>query len=329
MPVPALIRGIVIVKGFIMQAWQFVEVGSPLTLNEVEAPTPAANEVVVDVKAAGLCHSDVGFLDGTLTPLLPFRPITLGHEIAGIVSAVGSDVADFKVGDKVAIPAAIEGPGTEKNGGFATQVVVLERLVVPVPESVPFDQAAAATDAGMTSYHAVMVQGRVTAGSKVGIIGLGGLGMMGAQAALAAGADVYVAEINEKVHQVARDLGATGVSTDIRDFSDQGLDVVIDFAGFGTTTDAAVETVRRGGRVVQVGLGVARGEINLQQLTLNEVELVGSQAGTKEDCIAVLDLVAAGKLSSRVTTISFDEIGEGIGKLERGEVIGRLVAVLG
>lgn len=312
-----------------MKAWQFIEVGAALTLNEVDAPTPAADEVVVDVKAAGLCHSDVGFLDGTLTPLLPFRPITLGHEISGIVSAIGANVTEFSVGDKVAIPAAIEGPGTSKNGGFAEQVVVLERLVVPVPDSVPFDQAAAATDAGMTSYHAVMVQGRVTSGSKVGIIGLGGLGMMGAQAALAVGAEVYVAEINTEVHPLARDLGVAGVATNIKDFADQGLDVIIDFAGFGTTTDGAIESVRRGGRVVQVGLGVARGEINLQQLTLNEVELVGSQAGTKEDCIAVLDLVASGKLSSRITEITFDEIGEGIGKLERGEVIGRLVAVIG
>lgn len=309
-----------------MKAWQFVDVGTALTLNEVEAPTPAANELVVDVKAAGLCHSDVGFLDGTLTPLLPFRPITLGHEIAGIVSAIGAEVTEFRVGDRVAIPAAIEGPGTSKNGGFAERVVVLERLVVAVPDEVPFDQAAAATDAGMTSFHAVMVQGRVTASSKVGIIGLGGLGIMGAQAALAAGAEVYIAEINEAVHQVAKDMGAAGVSKNIKDFADIEIDVIIDFAGFGTTTDSAVETVRRGGRVVQVGLGVARGEINLQQLTLNEVELVGSQAGSKEDCIAVLDLVAAGKLSSRITAINFDEIGAGIGKLERGEVIGRLVA---
>lgn len=312
-----------------MKAWQFLEVGKPLTLNEVPDPTPATDEVIVDVKAAGLCHSDVGFLDGTLTPLLPFRPITLGHEIAGVVSAVGAGVTGFKVGDRVGIPAAIEGPGTEKNGGFADKVAVLERLVVHVPDAVPFDQAAAATDAGMTSYHAVMVQGRVAAGTKVGIIGLGGLGMMGAQAAAAAGAELYVAEINEAVHQVARDLGAVAVSKDIKDFADEGLDVVVDFAGFGSTTDAAVETVRRGGRVVQVGLGVARGEINLQHLTLNEVELVGSQAGTKEDCSAVLDLVAQGKLSSRITTIGFDEIGQGIGKLERGEVIGRLVAVFG
>jgi D-arabinose 1-dehydrogenase-like Zn-dependent alcohol dehydrogenase len=78
---------------------------------------------------------------------------------------------------------------------------------------------------------------------------------------------------------------------------------------------------------VQVGLGVAEGTIKLQQLTLNEVELVGSQAGTAEDCEAVLRLVADGSVSSRITQIGFEEIGDGVGRLGRGEVVGRLVAI--
>ncbi|MGM0929267.1 MAG: zinc-binding dehydrogenase [Actinomycetota bacterium] len=311
-----------------MKAWQFTETDAPLSLNEVVAPEPAANEVVLDVKAAGLCHSDVGFIDGTLTALLPFRPITLGHEIAGIVSAVGADVTTFSVGDRAVIPAAIEGPGTSLDGGFAEKVKAPARLVAPLPDGVPFDQAAAATDAGMTSYHAMMVQGGLKPGMKVGVIGLGGLGSLGAQTAIANGAELYVAEINEKVHAMALEIGATAVAKDIRDFADKELDLVVDFAGFGTTTAGAVDIVRRGGRVVQVGLGRSEGTINLQQLTLNEVELVGSQAGTLQDCADVLQLMADGKLSAHISQISFDEIGEGIDKLARGEVIGRLVALI-
>ncbi len=75
-----------------MLAWQFTEVGPPLTLRGVPDPTPAADGIAIDTMAAGLCHSDVSFLDGTLTSLLPFAPITLGHEIAGVVSAVGPEV---------------------------------------------------------------------------------------------------------------------------------------------------------------------------------------------------------------------------------------------
>lgn len=312
-----------------MKAWQFTDVGHPLSLNEVDTPVPAADEIVVHVRAAGLCHSDVGFSDGTLTPLLPFRPITLGHEIAGVVSSIGADVTQFAVGQSVVIPAAIEGPGTSKNGGFADEVVVLERLVVPLPDGVPFDQAAAATDAGLTSYHAVIDQGGVVAGTNVGIIGLGGLGSLGAQIAIAVGANVYVAEKNERVHDFARSLGVQAVSTGIEDFKDAQLDVVIDFAGFGTTTDGAIKTLRRGGRIVQVGLGKAEATLDLQTLTLSEIELVGSQAGSKKNCADVLDLIADGKITSRITQIGFDDIGDGIGRLERGEVIGRLVAVFG
>lgn len=312
-----------------MRAWQFTEVGEPLSLREVPVPTPAGGEIVVQVVAAGLCHSDIGFLDGTLTPLLPFRPITLGHEIAGTVAVVGANVEEFEVGQQVVIPAAIEGPGTSMNGGFADLVAVPARLVVPMPDGVPFDQAAAATDAGLTSYHAVAIQGQVGAGTRVAIVGLGGLGSVGAQIALALGATVHVAEKSERVHAFARSLGVDAVVSDIKDFRGLEFDVVIDFAGFGTTTDGAIHAVRRGGRVILVGLGLARGEIDLQALTLNEVELIGSQAGTKEDCAAVLELVAAGQIASRITSIGFEDIGDGISKLERGEVVGRLVATVG
>ncbi|MEV7422147.1 zinc-binding dehydrogenase [Streptomyces sp. NPDC091212] len=310
-----------------MKAWQFTEVGEPLSHNEIPEPEAGPGEIVIEVRAAGLCHSDVGFLDGTLTALLPFRPITLGHEIAGVVAATGPGVTRFAVGDRVAVPAAIEGPGTSSNGGFQPKVAVRENLVLPLPDGIAWDQAAAATDAGLTSYHAMVVQGGVASGTKVGVIGFGGLGSLGAQVALAVGAEVYVAEKNEKAHAFARELGVADVATDISAFADEKLDVVVDFAGFGTTTAAAVETVRRDGRVVQVGLGVGEGTINLQTLTLNQVVLIGSQAGTAEDRRAVLGLVAAGRVTSRVTRIGFDDIADGIGRLERGEVIGRLVGV--
>lgn len=311
-----------------MKAWQFVDNGQPLTLNEVPDPVPTADGVVIDVRAAGLCHSDVGYLDGTLTPVLAFRPITLGHEIAGIISAVGDEVTDFAIGDRVVVPAKVEGPGTSLDGGFAPKVAAPAAFVIPLPDGVDWDQAAAATDAGLTSYHAVIVEGGVTSGTKVGIIGLGGLGSLGAQAALAVGAEVYVAEKNERVHEFARSLGVQHVSTDILAFADQDLDVIVDYAGFGSTTAGAIQTVKQGGRVVQVGLGVAEATIPIQQVVLKQVTLVGSLAGTNEDCAAVLELVAAGKLASKLEHVHFDEIAAGLGRLERGEVVGRLVAIL-
>lgn len=311
-----------------MKAWQFVDDGQPLTLNDVNEPTAGPDEVVIDVKAAGLCHSDVGFLDGTLTSVLAFRPMTLGHEVAGVISEVGPNVTNFSIGDRVAIAAKVEGIAGSHHGGYAAKVVSATEWVVPIPDGVPWNQAAAATDAGMTSYNAVMDRGQVRAGMKVGVIGLGGLGSLGAQIANAAGASVYVAEINEAVHEFARNLdGVAGVSTTIHDFAAEGLDVIIDFAGTGTTTADAVEAVKDGGRVVLVGLAVAEGTIPLLTLVLKSVDLVGSQTGNPEHVAAVLEMIAAGKVVSRISDIDFDSIKDGLDRLARHEVTGRLVAV--
>jgi propanol-preferring alcohol dehydrogenase len=310
-----------------MKAWQFVDDGQPLTLNEVPEPTAGQDEVVIDVKAAGLCHSDVGFLDGTLTPVLAFRPITLGHEVAGVISEIGPNVTDFAVGDRVVIAAKVEGIAGSHHGGYAAKVVSATEWVVPLPDQVAWDQGVTATDAGMTSYNAVMDRGQVKAGMKVGMIGFGGLGSLGSQIAIAAGATVYVAETNEAVHERARALdGVAGVSTSILDYADEQLDVIIDCAGFGTTTADAIVAVKEGGRVVLVGLGVAEGSIPMLTLVLKSVDLVGSQTGSPEHVAAVLEMIASGKVLSTITEIGFDDIADGLKRLERGEVTGRLVA---
>lgn len=311
-----------------MKAWQFTEVGSPLTLIERDNLVPASDEIVIDVKASGLCHSDVGFLDGTLTPLLGFTPIILGHETVGIVAAAGADVSAFSVGDRVGIPATTDGPGTAVDGGFATQVAVKAELVVPVPDTVDFSQAAPAMDAARTAYRAVVTFGHVEAGQRVGIIGFGGLGSLGAQIAKALGATVYVAEVNEGVWDEVRKLDVAGVSADMRDFSDADLDVIIDFAGFGTTTASAVDAVRRGGRIVQIGLAREMATISMQQITMKEITLVGASNGEKSEAADVLELMASGKIASRIVPITFDQIPEYLDKLTRGEVSGRAVAVL-
>jgi D-arabinose 1-dehydrogenase-like Zn-dependent alcohol dehydrogenase len=254
-------------------------------------------------------------------------PITLGHESAGVVVDLGVDVSGFAVGDRVAIRSAIEGPGCGRDGGFQPRVAVQAELLVPIPDGVPWDQAAVSTDAGTTAYHALVVRGQPRPGEKVGIIGVGGLGSLAVQMARALGAEVFVAETNEALHKYAEELGATAVSADLRDFQNAGLTLVCDFAGFGTTTAAAVDVVQHGGRVVQVGLGTTHGTLNLMNLTVNEVSLLGSLGGSNEDNARVLDMMATGSLSSRTTLIGFDEIGDALGRLGRGEVAGRLAAV--
>jgi propanol-preferring alcohol dehydrogenase len=313
-----------------MRAWRMTGTGEPLVRSEVPEPTAAPGEVVIDVRAAGLCHSDVGALeDPGWMEIIQFVPITLGHEVAGVISEVGEGVTDFRVGDRVGIcPSTPTLPGYHRDGGYADKATARQEDIVRIPKGVSFEQAAAGTDAGMTSYHAVVVAGQVKAGDKVGIIGLGGLGQIGARVAVVSGAEVYAAELREEVWPLGRDIGVREVTKDIRDFADVGLDSIVDFAGFGTTTAAAIETVRPGGRVVQIGMGRLEATINTRVLIVNNITLVGSSGGDVDDVAAVYRLFAEGKLTPTLTTIGFEEIAEGLERLKAGTVQGRLVATI-
>lgn len=311
-----------------MKAWQFTGTGEPLVRVELPDPVAGPGEVVVDVKAAGLCHTDVGVRDdeGWLSTLA-FRPIVMGHEVAGEVSQVGEGVTDWQVGDRVGICPTTDfgAPGFVTNGGFGEKVVCPGSALVRIPDGVSFALGAAGTDAGMTSHAAVISNGGVKAGDKVGIIGFGGLGQIGARVAVLAGADVYVAEINEAAWENARAAGAKGVAASIAELGND-FDVIVDYAGFDTTAQA-IENVRVGGRVVQVGMGKLDATISVKWLILKSVTLVGSQGGTIEDVKGVYDYFATGQIDPAITEIGFDEIPGGLQRLHDGGVLGRLVAI--
>lgn len=312
-----------------MKAWQFTATGAPLELRDVPEPVAGPGEVVVEIRAAGLCHTDVGVMTDPLwRAQLATVPLTLGHEVAGVVVEIGPGVDGVDMGARVGInPLSATAPGFGRDGGYSLRAVARAEDLVPIPETVSFAQGAAGTDAGMTSYHAVVVEGQVGAGSKVGIVGLGGLGQLGAAFALGVGADVYVAEVNAAVWPLARELGAREVVKDVLDLKAFQPDVIVDFAGFGTTTAGAIEAVRPGGRVVQVGMGTLEATISTNTLILNTVTLVGSKGGTNADIAAVYDLFASGTVDPLLTTIGFEEIPDGLDRLRVGGVAGRLVAV--
>lgn len=312
-----------------MKSWQFTGVDEPLVLNDVPEPTPGPGEVLIEIKAAGLCHSDVGVMtDPGWLDMLAHLPITLGHEVAGVVAGLGEGVQGWEIGDRVGICPTSGGgtPGYTGDGGFSSKLIIGEPALVKLPEGVDFILGAAGTDAGMTSHAAVITQGGVKAGDKVGIIGLGGLGQIGARIAVLAGAEVYAAEIDERVWPLAEAIGITKVSRDILDFPDVTFDVIVDFAGFDKTTADAVDIIRRDGTVVVVGMGKLSSTISTKNLILNQCRLIGSNGGTKEDVIGVYEYFATGQLKPGVTTISFDEIPDGLEKLHNGEIVGRLIA---
>ncbi len=316
-----------------MKGWQFTRTGEPLRLIEQDDPRAGTGEVVIEIKATGLCHSDVGALvDPGWMKIIHKFPVILGHEFAGVVAEVGAGVTEYSLGDRVGVcPVAKTSggsPGNHWDGGYATKAVAMAEDLVRIPQNVSFMQAALGTDAGMTSYHATMVVGRVTAGTRVGMIGLGGLGQLGARAAVIAGAEVYACDISPTARALGPSIGIKEVFTDVMEFQPLELDVIIDFAGFGTTTADAILAVGPKGRVVQVGMGVLEATIDTGQLILKQVELLGSMGGTVDDIRGIYDLFATGKLSPQIATVTFDEIPAGLDRLKNHEVQGRLVALL-
>jgi alcohol dehydrogenase, propanol-preferring len=313
-----------------MKAWLFTGAHQPFQLIERETPRPGPGEILLQVRAAGLCHSDVGRMDGTLTPYLPKQPpIILGHEVAGVIVAVGDGVSGWRVGDRVVASGTQDYcPGWSADGGYASHCVLPAHTLVPLPDAVSFVQGAAATDAGQTSHSALMVAGELRAGQRVGIVGLGGLGMTGARIAVLHGTQVYAAEPRSEAWDTARAQGVIEVVEDVAQLAPYDLDLIVDFAGFGTTTAGAIGAVRPGGLVVQVGLGRAEATISTMTLIGRAVTLRGSGGGQPSDTAAVLRHMAKGELTIAASTITFDEIPAGLDRLARGGVVGRIVAEL-
>lgn len=315
-----------------MKAWQFTGTDKPLEFNEVAEPHAGPGQVVVEVKAAGVCHSDVSALDDPgWMALFPHLPRTMGHENAGLITEVGDGMDEWKVGDRVGLaPVMSDGDALgygKWDGGFGPQLLATNDNLVRLPDEVSFALGAMATDAGLTAYHAIMAVGGAKAGMKVGVIGLGGLGYIGARVAALAGAEVYGAEVNPETQKLADEIGLTDVADSIDAFKDKNLDLIVDYAGFGTTTSAAIETLAEFGTLVQVGMGRLESHINTYPLIINQLTIKGSKSGTKEDLEGLYALMKSGQLNPPMNLITQADIPDAIDKLRAGGVVGRFVAM--
>jgi alcohol dehydrogenase, propanol-preferring len=315
-----------------MKAWQFYGTNEPLQLVERAIPTIAPHEVLIEIKAAGLCHSDVGVLnDPKWIPSIKYLPITIGHEIAGKIVEVGDEVVGFQEGDRVGVcPVSKLGktPGYGYDGGYAEFVAVPAVDLVPIPPTVSYELAAIGTDAGMSSYHALFERGGAKKGMKVGIIGIGGLGQNAARMAVIEGCEVYAVDTNPKARALAESLEVEAVYDSVDELKQHQCDIIVDYAGYGSTTVAAIESVRKRGTVVVVGMGKLEATIDTNTLILKEVNILGSNGGTAEDIAQVYKYYASGKLSPIIHKITLEEIPEGLRKLEKHEVEGRIVALM-
>ncbi|KAK0391843.1 hypothetical protein NLU13_1342 [Sarocladium strictum] len=317
-----------------MKAFRYFGLEGGMKLVDIPIPEPGPEDVQIQVKATGMCHSDCHLLKGHYDSWLRV-PLTCGHEVAGIVTKVGSSIQDYRPGDRVAcviISQPVEehdwalAVGLGLDGGYAEYATVPQKRLIKIPDNVSFPQAAVAMDALATSYFAVMTKGEAKPGLTMGIIGLGGLGMAGLQFALIAGATVYGFDLQKAKLDEARGLGAHGCFESLRDLKDVTLDVVIDFAGVGVTTAEAVKAVKLGGKVVAVGLGSETMALPTQEVVLKSVTVTGMLGSDLNATKGVIRLLEQGLIDPVLKEIPFLDIPKGLDSIEKEEVTGRLWA---
>ena len=334
-----------------MKATRFTEVGKPIQLEELPDPEVGPTDVLVRVAGAGVCHSDLHVIDGEVN--VRQRPITLGHENAGVIEAVGAQVTDLQPGDGVAVfgawgcgacPQCERGednlclrpvfPGVTVDGGWA------EKLLVPHPRNLvkleDLDPVIAAplTDAALTPYRAVRkLLSRLGPGRTLAVIGVGGLGHMALQIvrALAPATTVVAVDLSEDKLAMASELGAdhcvaaaADVGATIQALTGGGADAVIDFVGNDASLANAAASLAVGGKLVIVGIAGGTLNFSFWKMPL-ECEVTTSIWGNRQELKEVLALARRGLIQPHIERQPLEAINDVIARLHAGGVRGRVV----
>ena len=314
-----------------MKAARLVEIAQPLEIENVPAPDPGPREAIVKVAVEGICRTDWHTWQGdwSWVGLAPPLPITMGHEFAGEVVEVGSEVTSVRVGDRVAVPFheacgkcgycragrtnlcdALEFLGMTHDGGYAefVRVVNADLNCVALPETVSYEAAAALGCRFMTAWHAVQHQANLRAGEWLAVHGVGGIGLSAVQIGAAMGAAVIAVDLDERKLQVAREQGAVltinardgDVAERVKEATGGGADVSLGGLGAAPLVQAALMSLRKGGRLVQVGL-TSKAEqgivgIPLDELIEAELTIIGSVGNPHMHLPALLSLAGDGRL---------------------------------
>jgi len=303
------------------------EADGSVKLVQLPNPQSGPEDVVVQVLAAGVCHTDLHLLDevkaGERQPLIP------GHEIVGRVSKIGADVYASSVGDRVVVH--FEQPcgqcrqcrrkrtnlcekghslGFDVPGGYAEFVVAKQNTVLPLPPNLDSAVAAPLGCSGATAYRSVVALGQADEDDLVIVIGAGGVGLSAIQIARVQGAVPP-----QEAEAAARDLAA-----------DTGVDLVIDFVGTRATFDLGRSLLGFGGRFVAVAPGTESVSITADDLVKGGRAYLGSSSSTMADLARVIALAEAGRLRPVVTRKApLEDAPEVLGDLRSGRIVGRAV----
>lgn len=325
--------------------------GKPLVIEDVPIPVPGPGEILVKLKACGVCHTDLHAASGDW-PVKPVPPFIPGHEAAGLVAALGPGVTDFKVGDAVGVAWLHDAclrceycetgwetlcehqhnTGYSVNGGFAEYVIASAAFAARLPADVDFAAIAPILCAGVTTYKGLK-ETETRPGEWVVIFGVGGLGHVAIQYAKAMGMKVIGIDITEDKLKLAREAGADHA---VNALDKDAVDRVAKITGGGAhgvlvtavSTPAfaqALQMVRRKGTVSLVGLPPGEFPTPIFDVVLKRITVRGSIVGTRRDLDEAIAFAAEGKVKAEITTAPLSEINTIFDKMKAGKIDGRIV----
>jgi D-arabinose 1-dehydrogenase-like Zn-dependent alcohol dehydrogenase len=348
-----------------MLSQTMVKFGAPLQEIETPTPAPTGTEVLLKVHNAGVCHSDVhlhdGYFDlggGNRLPMAKLGlPHTLGHEIEGEVVAAGPEARGIEIGARYAVfpwigcgkcPSCLRGEenicvGQSRQlgcnngcpGGYATHVMIPDpRYLIDYGKTDPA-LGAAYMCSGLTAYAAMKKVGKLGTNDQVLVLGCGGVGMMGVQFARALfGKAPLAADIVESHLEAAKKAGAGTIYDPSRDAEAKrlvaetggGAYAVVDFVGSEKSFAFASQAVRRGGRVIIVGLFGGAIQMSLPMFPFRAIAIEGSMVGSLSDAQEMMELVRAGKVNPvPVTRRPLSAANATLNDLRQGRIVGRVV----
>lgn len=298
----------------------------------VDVPTPDAGvgQVRIKVAAAGVCLSDVHFLEGVLSPgYLLGDHVTLGHEVAGVIDQVGTGVTTSSVGDRVVVIAGqrneaqqITTMGFDYDGGWAEFVITKAELVAKIPDTLPFEQAAIIPDAVSTPWAAISSTGKIEAGESVAVFGVGGLGIHAVQLLKIVGCSKVIAidpRADARANALACGADYAFAPEDSALQQHRGLNAAFDFAGVTSVRKQALSLLGEQGRLVIVGIANEPIVIpNDMAFTYMRTQIMGHYGSEEHHVRELIEFAAQGKLdlSQSITEVMpLEKAGQALDKL--------------
>ena len=334
-----------------MHAVAVTRYGTQLELIEAPVPTPKSDEVLIQVHASGLCSTDLHLLNGRQS--LGSLPRILGHEIAGDIVALGSNVCDWQVGDRITVAIDVvcgrcihcrsgqtqrcqqmTRVGFERDGGHADYVAVPASILVAIPASVSYEDASILPDAVACIYHSMIHQGKLTMGHTVVILGVGGLGIHGVQIGIHAGARVIATSRRQERLSAVEKYGAIPVNTSTQNLEDvimcltdgQGVNMVVDNIGNQQSVAQGLKILQPGGKFLVVAYLDEFFQVPSLPFFKRELEMIGCRGSTHQDLVDVVHHIETGAIQPVIgARYSLEEIDDAVECLENGEMIGRIV----